>query len=86
MEPVSGLLGVSVAVLPLPLTEADTSALLESFNVNVEEVIVAVLRELLNVAVTAVLVLTPVAPLVGVVEVTLRPAGPVLTVKTMSTQ
>jgi hypothetical protein len=60
--------------------------LLLSIKVNVDELTVVELRGLLKVAVTAVPVLTPVAPFVGVVEVTLRLVGPTLVLKTTSTQ
>ena len=77
---------MSVAVLPLTLSEADTSVPPASFNVKVEELMVVALRALLKVALTVVPELTPVAPLAGVVEFTLSGVGPVVTVKTTSTQ
>jgi hypothetical protein len=86
VEPASGLVGVRVAVVPFTLYEAATDVLLGFVKVKVEELTVLEFKALLNVAVTALLTDTPVPPFAGAVEETLRPAGPVLVLNTMSTQ
>ena len=80
VDAASGLLGVNVAVLLLTLYVADTSVPPAFANVKVEELTVVALRTLLNVAVTVVPKVTPVAPLTGVVEFTLNGVGPVAVV------
>src|SRR5689334_8531084 len=88
-EAASALLGVSVAtsVEALYVTVAGTSAFDASRNSNVPVPIVVAFIDSLNVAVTTVATLTPVAPLAGDVVVTVGgvvsgPAG----VNTTSTQ
>ncbi len=92
VEVANGPLGESIAVLPPALTDAGTNTLLASFKVKVDVSNVAASTGLLKVALTVVTEpsapgLTLVAPLAGLVPLTLNAAGPgLLVVKTTSTQ
>jgi hypothetical protein len=81
-----GLLGASVAVVLLTLYVAGTTAPAEVLKVKVDPLTVAPSIAPLNVALTPVAGFTPVVPLAGVVVITFRGDGPVLAVKTTSTQ
>ena len=80
VETVSGVPGVSVAVLPFTPYVAETTAFPASLKIKVDALIVVTSRALLNTALRLVPGATPVALLAGVVAVTPNGTGPVASV------